>query len=137
MAIYYRPLLMGEPGVPGGGVKKYYAHIVFDGVVTVEELAKEIEKFSALSETDIEGVISALEYAIQNKLLASKIVRFNRLGNLYPVLHSEGVETEEEVLPNIIKNAGIRYRPGTRLREAFKIAKFSKYVPRVKPKPTP
>lgn len=137
MPILYRALLKGEPGVPGGGVKKYFAHIVFDGVVTVDELAKEIEKFSALSEPDINGVIIALENAIQDKLLASKIVRFNRLGNLYPVLHSNGVDTEEEVIPSIIKNAGARYRPGDRLRDALKSAKFAKYVPRVKPKPTP
>jgi hypothetical protein len=41
MSIHYRSLLRGEPGVPGGGVKKYYATIVLGEEVTIDEIVKE------------------------------------------------------------------------------------------------
>jgi predicted histone-like DNA-binding protein len=137
MAIKYKAVLKTEPGVPGGGVKKYYAQIVYDSIVTVDELVKEIEKFSALSEPDIHGVIIALENVVQDKLLASRIVRFNRLGNLYPRLHSRGVDTEEEVLHTIIKRAGIRYLPGDRLKALLKATKYTKVETTTPPPTTP
>ena len=41
MSIHYRSLLRGEPGVHGGGVKKYYATIVLGEEVTIDEIVKE------------------------------------------------------------------------------------------------
>ena len=66
MAIKYKLIEKGEPGVVGGGTKKWYANIVTDGEETVDDLVKAIEKFSALSEADIRGVIIALENVMQN-----------------------------------------------------------------------
>ena len=55
--MYYRVIQKVQPGVVGGGAKKYYAGIAIDGETTVDDLVVEIEKFSALSEPDIRGVI--------------------------------------------------------------------------------
>ncbi|MBP1617529.1 MAG: DNA-binding protein [Bacteroidetes bacterium] len=68
MSIPYKVVQRGQPGVAGGGVKKLYAAVVTTGETTVDELTKEIEKFSALSEADIRGVIIALENVMQNEL---------------------------------------------------------------------
>jgi hypothetical protein len=43
-------------------------------------LVKDIEKFSALFEADIRGVISALEIVIQNNLSERGIVRLEKIG---------------------------------------------------------
>jgi predicted histone-like DNA-binding protein len=126
MAIKYRTVKKGQPGVVGGGKKKYYASIVYDGEVTVEDLVTKIEKFSALSEPDIHGVIIALENVIQNKLADSKIVRMERLGTFYPTLSSEGKEKEEEVTVHAIKKCGVNYRPGVRMFKIIKDAGFKK-----------
>ena len=53
MAIDYKVVEKGQPGVVGGGEKKFYAQIVYGKEATVDELVKNIEKFSALSESDI------------------------------------------------------------------------------------
>ena len=60
MSIKYKLIEKGQPGVAGGGTKKWYATIVTDGELTVDDLTNKIEKFSALSEADIRGVIIAL-----------------------------------------------------------------------------
>ena len=90
MAIKYKIIQKTQPGVAGGGVKKFYASVVVDGEVTVDDLVKEIEKFSSLSEPDIRGVIIALENVIQNKLADSKRVQLEKLGTFIPTIHSEG-----------------------------------------------
>ena len=126
MAINYKVVTKGEPGVVGGGIQKNYASIVFDGEVIVDDLIVEIEKFSALSEPDIRGVIAALENVIQNKLAESKIVRLDRLGTFYPTLSSTGKDKPEEVGPNAIRKVGVNYRPGPRILETMKAKGFKK-----------
>lgn len=123
MAIKYKLIEKGEPGVVGGGTKKWYANIVTDGEETVDDLVKAIEKFSALSEADIRGVIIALENVIQDALTNSKIVRLDKLGSLYPSLSSEGTATPEEfTAQKHIKNVKANYRPGKRITDSLKAA---------------
>jgi predicted histone-like DNA-binding protein len=126
MAIKYDVKEKAEPGVAGGGHRKFYATVAYDGEVTIDDLVKEIEKFSALSEPDIYGVIVALENAIQSKLGDSKIIRLEKLGTFYPALKSEGKDHEEEVTAKQIKSVGINYRPGSRLIKTMKDAGFKK-----------
>ncbi len=126
MSIQFKSILKPEPGVLGGGNKKYYASIVYDRPFTIDQIVKEIEKFSSLSEPDIRGVIIALENVIQDKLCDGRIIRFDRLGNFYPTIHSNGVATEEEVAASIIKKITIGYRPGDRLKASLKTAKLYK-----------
>lgn len=113
-----------QPGVKGGGIKKFYAHVVTDGETTIDDLVKDIEKFSSLSEPDIRGVISALENVIQNKLSESKIVRLEKLGSLYPSLSSEGVTDPKELTSDLVKKVTVNYRPGERLKKTINDAGF-------------
>ncbi len=126
MAIKYNLIERGEPGVVGGGTKKWYASLVTDGEITIDELSKQIEKFSALSEADIRGVIIALENVIQDNLINSKIVRMDKLGSFYPGLSSKGAATKEEFNTSFIKEAHVNYRPGKRITDALKAATFKK-----------
>jgi DNA-binding protein, histone-like, putative len=122
MPIKFKAIEKTQPGVAGGGTKKFYAQIVFGDEVTVDELVKEIEKFSSLSEPDIRGVIIALENTIQNKLGEGRIVRLEKLGNLYPSISSKGEETAEEVTTHSIKGIGVNYRAGARILSALEAA---------------
>ncbi len=81
-----------------------------------------IEKFSALSEPDIYGVIIGLENVIQNKLAEGKIVRFDRFGSLYPSLSSHLSGTEKEVSAQSIKKLKVNYHAGKRILEAMENA---------------
>ena len=126
MAIQYKVIQKGEPGVKGGGKKKFYPSIALDGEFTVDDMVAEIEKFSALSEPDIRGVIVALENVIQNKLADSKIVRMDKLGSFYPAIHCEGREKEENVNTQCIKRIDVKYRTGKRILDTMKAKGFKK-----------
>ncbi len=126
MSIKYKLIERNQPGVAGGGVKKWYANVFNDGEVTVDDLVKKIEKFSALSEADIRGVIIALENVIQEELVNGKIIRLDKLGSFYPSLSSEGVATEADFTSANIRSAKVNYRPGKRISNALSTATFKK-----------
>jgi predicted histone-like DNA-binding protein len=128
MALKYKVIQKTQPGVAGGGKKKFYAIIVIDGEATVDDLIKDIEKFSSLSEPDIRGVIVALENVIQIKLSESKLVRMDKMGTFYPTMHSEGKDTEEEVDSRSIRDVGVNYRPGNRILSTMRDAGTKKTV---------
>lgn len=126
MSIKYRVIERGQPGVPGGGVTKWYARIAYDGECTMDDLVRLIEKFASLSESDIRGVIVALENVIHDQLLHGRIVRMEQLGTFYPALSSQGAANVLAFNNALIRSAGINYRPGKRLRDALSIADFAK-----------
>lgn len=101
---------------------KWYAQIATNGEASLSEIVNEIEKFSALSEPDIYGVIIGLENVVQKKLAEGKIVRFERLGSLYPSLSSTPSDTEKDVNVQNIKKVKVNYRPGKRILEAMQNA---------------
>lgn len=126
MPIKYTVIERGEPGVTGGGTKRWYAQVKTEGEMSIDDLVKEIEKFSALSEADIRGVIIALENVIQKELANSKIIRLDKLGSFYPSLSSGGAESEDKFNVNLIKGAKVNYRPGKRITDALNTATFTK-----------
>ena len=126
MPIKYNVIEKGQPGVTGGGIKKWYAVVSNDGELTIDDLTKQIEKFSALSEADIRGVIIALENVIQDNLTNGKIIRLDKLGSFYPSLSSNGAATAAEFDSSLIKSAKVNYRPGKRISDALKTATFKK-----------
>ena len=126
MSIKYNLIERGEPGITGGGTKKWYAVATNDGELTVDDLTKQIEKFSALSEADIRGVIIALENVIQDNLANGKIIRLDKLGSFYPTLSSKGADTEEDFDTSYIRGASVRFRAGTRISNALKTTTFKK-----------
>ncbi|NJN28165.1 MAG: DNA-binding protein [Cyclobacteriaceae bacterium] len=122
----FKVIEKGQPGVAGGGEKKFYAQIVNGGEATVDELVRDIEKFSALSEADIRGVIVALENVIQEKLAQSRIVRLEKIGSLYPSISSQGELDPKKVSSDSIRKVSVNYRPGIRILKALEEAGFSK-----------
>jgi predicted histone-like DNA-binding protein len=126
MSIDYKVVEKAQPGILGGGEKKFYAQIVYGKEVTVEEIVKEVEKFSALSEPDIRGVIYAVENVIQDKLAQGRIVRLEKLGSLYPAISSQGKVVAKDVTASSIKKTKANYLPGKRILAALREAGFTK-----------
>lgn len=126
MSIKYNLIERGEPGVVGGGTKKWYAVVKNDGEMSIDDLVQQIEKFSALSEADIRGVIIALENVIQNELANGKIIRMDKLGSFYPSISSEGTARLTDFNASLIKGAKVNYRAGKRITDVLKTATFIK-----------
>lgn len=126
MSIEYKLVEKGQPGIAGGGTKRWYAMAADNGEVTIDDLVKRIEKFSSLSEPDIRGVILALENVAQEALSEGKILRFDKLGSLYVTLSSDSSGTIESFDASLIKKVNVRYRPGSRIVNALKTGSFKR-----------
>lgn len=123
--IKYKVVGRRKPGVTEGPMK-YYASIVLDGEVGLQEICQEIENTSTVSEADIMAVLTSLVRIVPDKLTQGKIVRLGDLGSLRPSLGSNGMDKEEDVSGHSIKNNKVLFKPGRRITKAMKGADYKK-----------
>jgi hypothetical protein len=74
MAIKFKVIEKGQPGVAGGGVKKYYASNQSGGEITLAKLNNSIEKVSTVSGADIRAVLYAMVDVMKSSLPFTKNV---------------------------------------------------------------
>jgi predicted histone-like DNA-binding protein len=126
MAIRFKTIERGQPGVAGGGTKKFYASPVMDGEINLAELTKAIEKICTVSGADIRAVLYALVDVSIDNLANGTIVRLGELGSMRISLSSEGKATAAEVTASAIKSTSVIFVVGTRIQEMLDAAKFQK-----------
>jgi len=126
MAIKIKSLERTQPGISGGGAKKYYASPVHDGELTLDTLTRLIEKTSTVNGADIRAVLYAMVEESVLGLSEGKIIRLGDLGSLRVTLKSEGKITPEDVTGASVKRTWTIFTPGKKLREMFNNAKFKK-----------
>lgn len=126
MPIKFKVIERGQPGVAGGGQKKFYASPVMDGEMTLADLTKAIEKICTVSGADIRAVLYALVDVAVDSLADGTIVRLGDLGSLRVSISSEGKDKAQDVKADAIKNTSIIFTPGPRIKEMFETVKYQK-----------
>ena len=126
MSIKYKVIPRGEPGVPGGGVEKYYASAKTTGTVNIDELTTAIEKISTVSGADIRAVLYALVDVATDELAKSNIVRLGDLGSMRVSISSNGRNNSDSVNATAIKGSRILFSPGKRLKNMQKTLTYEK-----------
>ena len=126
MPIKFRIIEKGQPGVSGGGQKKYYASPVLDGEADLDVLTKAIERTSTVSGADIRAVLYSMVESAVELLAEGKIVRLGDLGSLRPSFSSEGHDTEEAVTAKSIKSSKVIFTPGKMIKKMFQTLTFKK-----------
>ena len=126
MSIKFKVIEKGQPGVAGGGEKKFYASPVMSGELSLDGLTKSIEKISTVSGADIRAVVYAMVDVMQGSLADGNIVRLGELGSLRVSLSSEGKADANEVNASAIKNTRVIFTPGKAIKDMLKTASFTK-----------
>ena len=126
MSISFNVIEKGQPGVVGGGEKKFYANTVTVGEINVEGITKKVEKISTVSGADIRAVIYATVDVMIDELSEGRIVRLGDLGDLRVSISSEGLATAEEVSSNSVRGSKVIFRPGKMIRNMLKTLTFKK-----------
>jgi predicted histone-like DNA-binding protein len=126
MPIKFKVIERGQPGITGGGEKKFYATPVMDGELTLPELTKAIEKICTVSGADIRAVVYALVDVAVDSLADGTIVRLGDLGSLRVSISSEGKATIEEVNAAAVKGASVIFTPGARIKDMLETVKYQK-----------
>jgi len=126
MPVKFKVIERGQPGVAGGGEKKFYANPVSSGEITLAGLTKAIEKISTVSGADIRAVLYALVDVAVDSLSNGTIVRLGEMGSLRVSLKSEGREKAEQVNASVVKSANVVFTPGARIKEMLVGLKYVK-----------
>ncbi len=126
MALAYKIIQKGQPGVTGGGTKLNYASLVSGGEMTLENLTKILEKRSTVSGADLRAVVYGIVDAVKDSLEDGKIVRLGDLGSLRMSLKSKGEATEEDVTSFSIEGVKFIFTPGPMLKDMVKTLKYVK-----------
>ncbi|HHT22705.1 MAG TPA: DNA-binding protein [Bacteroidales bacterium] len=126
MAIKYKVIERGEPGVAGGGEKKFYATNVLSGEKTLAGLTQDIEKISTVSGADIRAVLYALVDVMTGALADGQNVRLGELGSFRISISSEGKPKAEDVNAYAIRGAKVIFTPGKAIKDTLATLKFEK-----------
>ena len=126
MPIKFKAIERGEPGVAGGGTKKWYASPNISGEKALDGLIRDIEKISTVSGADIRAVLYALVDVMKDALADGQIVRIGELGSLRVSFSSEGKATEKEVTAASIKQAKVIFTPGKDIKDTLATLTYEK-----------
>lgn len=126
MSIKFKVIEKGQPGISGGGEKKFYASANMNGEITLTGLTKAIEKISTVSGADIRAVLYGLVDVMQDSLSDGKIVRLGELGSLRVGISSNGMDTADSVNASSIKSSKVIFTPGKDLKTMLKTLSYEK-----------
>ncbi len=107
---------------------KYYAKVVIQDAISLDDIAADITQMSTLSKADIYAGLIALTEAIPRHLMHGRIVRLGSLGSLFVSLNSSPSDSADEVSTANVKKLKLNFRPSAELRkqvEAFPMHKTS------------
>jgi predicted histone-like DNA-binding protein len=126
MSIKFNVIERGQPGVVGGGEKKFYASPVSSGELTLAGLTKAIERSSTVSGADIRAVLYAMVDVMKDELADGNIVRLGELGSLRVSFSSEGKPAANEVNASVITGAKVIFTPGKDIKTMLEIVEYQK-----------
>lgn len=126
MPVKFNVIERGQPGVAGGGDKKYYASAKMTGEMDIDQLTTAIEKISTVSGADIRAVLYAMVDVATDALSDSKIVRFGDMGSMRISVSSNGYDTPDEVTSHAIKRSKVLFTPGKKLKQMQKLLTYER-----------
>ncbi len=94
---------------------KYYAISQNKGVTDTEQMAEIIAKSSTYMESDVLGVLKAMQQVIVESLQQGRIIGLGSLGKFQVTINSKGAATEKDFKKTLIKRANCRFNPGAPL----------------------
>jgi predicted histone-like DNA-binding protein len=125
--IKYHLVQRAQPGVAGGGERKYYASIAQRERITLKELSEEIADGRTLTPTDVMAVLISLSRKIPLHLLKGNIVDLGDMGTLTVNISSAGIADEKEFDQTLIKGLNILFRPTPDMKKNLKTASYIKW----------
>lgn len=126
MSIKFKVIERGQPGISGGGQKKYYASANITGEKTLAGLTKDIEKISTVSGADIRAVLYAMVDVMKTSLSDGQVVRMGDLGSLRVNISSEGKESADKVNASCITGSKVIFTPAKELKDMLQTLSFEK-----------
>ena len=126
MTVKYKVIEKTQPGIKGGGERKFYASANIAGEVTLSALIRKMERKCALKGSDIQMILKMLAESIEDALMEGKSVRLGKWCNMRVAIGSIGMLTEEEVDEKSIRDTKVVFTQGDTLNSLLKDISYEK-----------
>ena len=126
MTVKYKVIEKTQPGIKGGGERKFYASANIAGEVTLSALIRKMERKCALKGSDIQMILKMLAKSIEDALMEGKSVRLGKWCNMRVAISSIGMLTEEEVDEKSIRDTKVVFTQGDTLNSLLKDISYEK-----------
>ncbi len=123
MAIFYNKMQRKNPSKPTEPAK-WYPVLRRVEMMKEKDVALHIADETTLNPKEAEMAVSQLKKVLITALLNGQSVQLGDWGTFHLTLSSEGVATEAEVSPSLVKKINIRFQAGKALQEAIDKAQF-------------
>lgn len=120
MAIYYKLQQKVNPHNLEAP-RRWYARIVSQKRVLIEELAERISARVTAQRPDVEAVLAALQPLFRQNLVSGKVVKLSQLGNWRVVLIGEGAADEATYDTSLIERIKVNYLPAVGLKSKLNL----------------
>ncbi|MEM6718647.1 MAG: HU family DNA-binding protein [Bacteroidota bacterium] len=127
MAIKYKVIERGIPGVQGGSTKKYYASTPAREKVDLKQLSERLASISTVTEIDTIAVLQGLVHLLPEYLCQGSSVSLGDFGTFTVHIRSEGKETPEAVNAQFIKDINVTFRPSVEFKQRIRAVEFKKH----------
>jgi predicted histone-like DNA-binding protein len=126
MKVKFKSIVRTQPGVAGGGTKKFYAHIVRNEKIDIRTFAEEISEMSTHTTGDVYGILEMFLQKVKNHVLAGRSVDLWNLGTFSPSLSSLPSDDPLSVNNRSITKYKVLFRPSMYLKDQLSHVKFEK-----------
>lgn len=107
---------------------KFYAQLVPVTPISLEKIAKNIERRSTVSSSDVKAVLDALEFEIMSALEDGKSVRLGDLGSFRLTIGGKGADSPEEFSTELIERVNVRFHPSKKMKVNFIVGSAAQTV---------
>jgi len=107
---------------------KFFAKAQTRAEVDLNRISQEIAYASSLTRGDVLNVLSALIDKIKEHLADGDMVSLGDFGKFQYQISCKGADTIEEFTRANIRNANIRFRPGTMIKDELSTLKFERVL---------
>lgn len=125
MAIKYKIINKGQPGVKGGGKRCLSATVVYNKTISQEEFEEIMTKRIRFSRADVIAFLKTMEQVLIDGIKEGNIVKTSFLGTFYPSVRKKG-----EIAGNIKDKEHIKcdinFRPALELKKEIRKAEVKR-----------
>ena len=111
-----------------------YATACTPNAVKLDQIATDISQACTVTESDVKGVLNALQRWIINNIQNSKSVRMGDLGSFSFSFHSKGVTDVAKVTTALIQEIHVRFRKSAFLKHHINLSNTDVHFTRAKDK---
>ncbi|WP_075555636.1 HU family DNA-binding protein [Parabacteroides timonensis] len=98
--------------------KRYYASLVSNGTVSLDELCESIAEETALTSADVKSILDRLPRILRRHLSEGRNVQMGEFGSIRPTLGSQGSLTKKEFnAATMMRKPGLVFTPGKLLQD--------------------